>query len=320
MKKSDIKYFFCLTCRKSDFSVYGKEVKGLISTGKLLCNKCGHVYPISRGIVYTISKLSSEAKAEIRAWEKFADSEGWLNPPKGYLNLLPSPKALQHVPNDSINWKYHEQNFFDLIKPINFKGKLVLDLAAGRCWSTKHLSLLGADCIATDIMDHHTIGLGAGSTLMRLNDIYFERIVSDMNNLPFKKNVFDYILITGSLHHTLNLGQTISEISRVLKKGGLLLVTNEPCSKSGGDEIIQMTGIQTGINEHSFRITRLLKILSGTGFKNIIIQPGVAFYDRTKTHYYGGKLWCLFVKIFPSSYFLYLFLNGGTISLHATRN
>lgn len=320
MKKSAVKYFFCLKCRNSKFTVFGRQIRNIISTGKLLCNTCGNVYQIRKGMVYTISKFSPETKAEIIAWKKFAESEGWLNPPKNYLNLLPSPKALLLVPTDTINWKYHEQNFFDLIDSINFKGKMVLDLAAGRCWSTKHLSLLGANCFATDIMDNPTIGLGAGSTLMRLNGIHFEQIISDMNNLPFKEKVFDYVLITGSLHHTENLQQTLSEISRVLKKSGMFLVTNEPCSKYGGEEKIHMTGDQSGINEHSFRIDRLLKLLNTTGFHQVQIRPGAAFFDKLNKYYYGGYFWCLIVKSIPIVYILYLLLYGGTITLKATRN
>lgn len=48
-------------------------------------------------------------------------------------------------------------------------------------------------------------------------------------NLPFKKNSLDVVFIRGALHHFQNPRQSLQEICRVLKKGGLLIFL-EPCS------------------------------------------------------------------------------------------
>ena len=49
--------------------------------------------------------------------------------------------------------------------------------------------------------------------------------VADISNLPFKSRVFDGIYSTSVLHYVENINQTIKELHRVMKPGGVLLFT-----------------------------------------------------------------------------------------------
>lgn len=52
-------------------------------------------------------------------------------------------------------------------------------------------------------------------------------IKADAEKLPFDKNSFDVVLCEAILHH-LDLETALKEIKRVLKKGGILLISYEP--------------------------------------------------------------------------------------------
>lgn len=305
--------YLCPKCHEGDLVINNK-------VGAIVCDTCKCKFKIKNGMYYLIDKIPRTVLGEMKAWEKFADSEGWLDPPEEYLDLLPSPKALKFVPGDTITWKWHESDFFRSLEGLNFKNKKVLDVGAGRCWSSKYLTLKGAQVVALDLLDHPTIGLGAGEILMRRNNIKFTRVVADMNNIPFKNELFDYVVISGSLHHTMDLGLTINEITRVLKHGGSLLVTNEPCTRFIGSEVIKVGESQEGINEHSFRINRLLGLLIKNGLNQTDVDLGSCFFDKGSTVYYGGRFWIEIVSRFKKMSIWYLLLFGGTMILKAKKN
>lgn len=60
----------------------------------------------------------------------------------------------------------------------------------------------------------------------RKPDVY--PVLSDMNNLPFKSNLFDVVLMSATSHHSPDLNGLFCEVSRILKSGGRLLMLNDP--------------------------------------------------------------------------------------------
>ena len=58
-------------------------------------------------------------------------------------------------------------------------------------------------------------------------DYYF---ISDILNLPFQDNTFDYVIGVSVLHHISEIENAIKEIFRVLKRGGYYLGIYEPIS------------------------------------------------------------------------------------------
>lgn len=48
--------------------------------------------------------------------------------------------------------------------------------------------------------------------------------IADARNLPFRDNQFDFIFIKDVLHHAVNFNKIISEIKRVVKPGGTIMI------------------------------------------------------------------------------------------------
>lgn len=321
MKRGTEKILRCPFCKSASISLtsIGIENSSEIREGNCKCDHCGTPFPIQHGIIYMLDELPTKTRKEISQWEIFAASEGCLDPPDEYLDLLPSPEALKYVPGDTITWWRHQGNFNSVLEGLNLAGKKVLDIGAGRCWSTKHLSLRGAECFASDVLVHPKIGLGAADVLMSRNSIYFERIAGDMSNIPFQNEIFDVVFSSGALHHTLDLSKTISEISRVLKKNGLLILANEACGNLLTlREDCKMEGDQSGINEHSYRITRYFAYLLRSKFRSFKIIPTTGFFDQND-NYFGGAWITRLVNWNLHFFIFYLILRGGVLNLIAKK-
>ena len=317
MKIGTEKMLQCPSCRSNSIFLLSisNEDSSEIREGNCKCDRCNKCFPIRDGIIHMFKEIPIKTQTEMSQWEIFADSEGWLNPPDEYLDLLPSPDALKYVPGDTITWWRHQANFKSVLEGFDLKGKKILDLGSGRCWSTKHLSILGGECFALDVLDHPKIGLGAADVLFSRNSIHFDRIAGDMTIIPFQNELFDIVFISGSLHHTLNLSKTISEINRVLKKNGILILANEACGNIFTfQEMCKMEGNQSGINEHSFRITRYFAYLLKYKFRYIKIIPTAGFFDKNDS-YFGGKLITQLVNYNMYFFILYLVIKGGVLNL-----
>jgi SAM-dependent methyltransferase len=71
-----------------------------------------------------------------------------------------------------------------------------------------------------------------GLNYLKVSDLftklsYFDRIFSDMHDMPFKDNGFDIIFGAAVMHHTNDLAKAFKEIHRVLKPGGNFVLINE---------------------------------------------------------------------------------------------
>ena len=225
---------------------------------KYIKNLLKDKYTIKNGIIYTTTQKIFD---DISGFEKLSKKEKW-NFSEEYLKSLPHPKKS----TEGIQWERHAKNFFCIINKLDLKDKLVLDLGSQRCWSTRHLALKGAKAVALDIDD--TIrGLRAADVFF--DEVYFDRVCADMNALPFEDSSFDIVFCTGALHHTDNLNQTVSEVSRILKPNGKFVMTNEPCGKFIAREDIKTP---EGIHEHNYRYLTYTRTLHKY-FSDIQIFP-----------------------------------------------
>jgi SAM-dependent methyltransferase len=84
--------------------------------------------------------------------------------------------------------------------------------------------------VATDISRVKYHGLESGRTMIEGHGPYFERVVSEMERLPFADQSFDGLLIYAALHHSNDMPATLREAHRVLRPGGAALVIHEGVS------------------------------------------------------------------------------------------
>jgi ubiquinone/menaquinone biosynthesis C-methylase UbiE len=313
MKKELVNKLKCPECGAMDFGVVatGGEEAGVMD-GALTCRGCGAETPVSGGIV--CFRIHDEKVLREKAqWEVFAGSEGWLESDVRYLESLPSSGANLLKKNDTLNWGVHEWNFFNVLRALGVQGMEVLDLGAGRCWSSRWITLAGGRVTALDAMEHKTLGLGAGDVFMQGGDIYFERVAGDFNTLPFRDESFDAVFISGALHHSPAPEKTISEIARVLRPGGMVALANEPVSNFRAyEEPVVGSVEQEGINEFSYRVTRLLGLFAKNALHMRHVFENISVYDRSSP-YYQGVLAALINRT-PAGRLFVMKIKGGVLN------
>jgi SAM-dependent methyltransferase len=139
-------------------------------------------------------------------------------------------------------------------------------LGAGRCWASRYFSRFGCNVVSLDILLTKYVGLLTSDIYIKNENIYFERILSDMNYLPFNEKIFDYVFVSASLHHSLDLLKTLREINRVLKHNGKFIVINEPVRGLFKNNRNDNEEIRVGINEKDYRLREYLMLLKEAGF------------------------------------------------------
>jgi ubiquinone/menaquinone biosynthesis C-methylase UbiE len=110
----------------------------------------------------------------------------------------------------------HRKEFLAAIKGIDVRHKKVLDVGAGEGWCGKEFEKRGARVIMTDLYPPN-------------RDV----LKMDMTDLKFRNGSFDVVNCHGSLHHVKHPAAAVREISRVLKKGGIFVMSCEAKLKGG---------------------------------------------------------------------------------------
>jgi len=102
-----------------------------------------------------------------------------------------------------------------------WKGRKILEMGCGN----------GSDLMQFDKnkaiaygIDFSKKSIKLAKERIKLFDTKFGLIVGDVENLPFRNNIFDFVYCWGVLHHTPNYQKSVREIYRVLKAGGKFCV------------------------------------------------------------------------------------------------
>ena len=139
------------------------------------------------------------------------------------IHLHKKLSKIYHKRFDKIHseiWHDHfNQKLLNLInKNIkNGTNSKILDFGCGNGVFLKELSKTYKDSEGIDI----------SPDMLNLCDKELKTTIADGCNLPFDKNTFDCVISRGSLHHMSSLEKAFLEIKRVLKPGGIL-VLSEP--------------------------------------------------------------------------------------------
>ncbi len=194
-----------------------------IRAGSLTCSRCGHVAVIEDGFVDLMHDPPEFVVRESAGLERFADlmrSDGW------------DKQRVVALPEGGDGYWYAQAVMMDQV--LNTcdlqRGETILDLGSNTCWATARFAAEGLEATALDISPHQMQGLRTADWQMEAKDVYFERVLAMMFDLPFADGAFDNIWACEVLHHNhrANLARTLRECYRVLKPGGKLIVCNEP--------------------------------------------------------------------------------------------
>lgn len=95
---------------------------------------------------------------------------------------------------------------------------------------TGHMLSKAHDVVLCDI-SARSLRVGADLSAKAGCDAKATMVAADFHSLPFENGAFDLVFIASAIHHTHRPGRVLSELARVLSKGGLLYIFNEPLQR-----------------------------------------------------------------------------------------
>lgn len=116
---------------------------------------------------------------------------------------------------ESIEYSYQLHEYAD------FKGKNVLDVGCGNGYVLEKYAIEGANAHGVDITP---MSIRLCEERFKYSNLTGSFQVANAEELPFPDNYFDCVCSMGVLHHVPNTEKAVSEIYRVLKPGGRLIV------------------------------------------------------------------------------------------------
>lgn len=274
MKEGLLEIITCPICKKRSFKIEKiKKNNQEIRSCEITCNYCSAKFEVNKGILNLLPNPKDSIKKEQKGWMKLSDKKSLRKNKENDLKMVDLPWCI-NFPKDRKHWKDHADNFDFVLEQLNLKGdEKVLDLGAGRCWSTREFARIGCACVALDVVSTRYVGLESADIYLEHNNIFFERVLADMNNLPFVKDSFDIVFSTASIHHSSDLVELFKEASRVLKKNGKIVLINEPVRGIFESKRLCCDEVEQGINEHIYRLVDYEKSAKKAGFKVNVYMP-----------------------------------------------
>lgn len=269
----------CPTC--------GARVEG---EDPLDCTGCGAAYPVEDGIPRMLDERArgvADKRREAEGWAAIARDQGWYEPDDEVDAVL--PYVNRDLGWDDLTWAANEHSFgllLDVLEP----GMRVLEVGAAKCWGAQHVLPRGCEYVATDILADAKIGLGRGAFYEeRVGP--FRRVQADGESLPFADGSFDVAYCVATLHHALDLGAMVRELSRVTRRGGHVLGLNEGTRAvwRSGDAPGQAEERAYGINEHVHTLYAYLWAFTRAGVLVRRVEQADG-YEQLAGRRIGGRL------------------------------
>lgn len=202
MKYKLLNILLCPGCLSNLHLINEEAAEDRIIKGILKCPSCEYDFLIREEVIVLGLKSNLEVKKKLKEME---GEYRWVYEKHSQEEHLEYLKNYVPIMNKGIK---------DIMK--DKKGTLVLDLGAGCCETSWLFTKYGAEVISIDIMPEF---IRCGQIFANQN--YFERLVGDIEILPFANDSFDIIFCKEILHHVSNLSEVVNEIARILKPGGI---------------------------------------------------------------------------------------------------
>jgi SAM-dependent methyltransferase len=169
-----------------------------------------------------------------------------------------------------------------LSRDIDLVDKKVLVVGAGLGFDTNLLLYRGAKVTAVDL-NPQTNAFGRNQTPKA-------RWVGAIGRrLPFIDQSFDYVFISASLHHVLDVSATIVEMLRLVKVGGSLITTNDSFSRDATTDLDDARmwndhrAVLRGINENTPRL-------------KVFIDPVLAHNENLDIEFWTSRAFGVWVE------------------------
>lgn len=299
----DINFLTCTQCHSGTMALNGDHYD---------CSNCDTTYQNNNGVIDTLVSLSKPTESEIlgMALENGYSKEDFLNFKVRVKKEFPrlSEKLKSTEGTHSNYYLQTQMNFQQAIEGLEVKaGDRVLEI--GACYDYYFLEPFKNKGCET-----YAINIHFDLVESDLYEEYPIKVLGDMNDLPFADESFDVVMLSATSHHSTTPSKLITELYRVLKKGGKCLVINDPTwgiikNLGGPDNTIAYR--ESHINENEYPIWKYNSWFRAAGFKykhffsrfwddlllNKEILPGTRFYFFAKIFQKAWKI-PLFNKLF----------------------
>ena len=267
MKESSVNSLSCPTCRRTEWRLVVHESDAQeVRSGELKCESCKRTFLIDRGIVDFLDPDDEQLQREINGWEQMA----------GHLpeSLVSTMTALPSYPHGE--WPYVAADFFQIFEYVDFSDRRVVDLGAGRTWSTRFLKTRGraAEVAAVDVLKKRFLGLETAEIFFLEDRIFFERYCADIHQLPLRDGWADIVFSSASIHHSSDPLRLFREVARVMKPGGIFVFISEPVKmKSNKARQPENEETRLGINENVYSFEEYREAWRAAGFRGRQLSP-----------------------------------------------
>ena len=318
MRRQLLELIICPKCQNKYLEIQIQEENEIeIRQGLLMCHRCNTSYDIDDGIPNLLVNPTEEILSEQRAWDILVNKVE--NTDELMLSL---PDALDEHRS---GWASMAVNFHYMWSQLELLGnERVLDLGSGRCWTTRYFAREGCYAVGIDIVSTKYVGLRTADIFIEHDKIYFERLLSDMNNTPFRDESFDLIFVAATIHHSSNLDVTMEQIKRLLKPGGKLILINEPIIGLFQHKLVEGEEVEYGVNEHVYWFFDYISAIRRAGMA-YRVYPYIGSYHSllAKSNSIIKKHW---LKHRPLSFvwrplvYCQLIFSGGILNLIADKS
>jgi SAM-dependent methyltransferase len=201
-------------------------------------------------------RLDTQEQRVVRSFELFGDSYYARN----YAKSISSERTIRY------------DRVIELVHSLSPAGLQVADVGSGPAVFAEPVQSLGAGYVAIDLSLQNLL-----SARRRLRQL--DAVVASVTNLPIKKGAFDVVLCVGCLEYVTCPRQAISELLRVTRGGGHLLMSfaSSQSPRRWWDE-----GVVHPADRLRSRLTR-----GAVGYKRRLLSPTDAM---SLVSDYGGKV------------------------------
>ncbi len=223
-----LRYLRCPLC-SGNLVLPGPDTGGDIEAH---CAGCGAAYPRIDGIWQMLTPAEQELyRSFLEGYPRLRRREGWERDEAYFLSL-------PNVPRDdpaAFVWGIRKRSLAVLDRLLAQEARTkgtgaetwALDLGAGNGWLSRHLTHRGYRTVALDLTVAGLDSLAGAQLYIEHEHIWLGRVQASMSRPPFADNTFTLCAISAALHYA-NEEETLRSAYRVLKPGGLLVITDSP--------------------------------------------------------------------------------------------